>query len=42
VHSFTNPAADALNNPSFAKYDAKADARSWAEMVDFFNEIFGK
>lgn len=42
VHSFTNPAADALNNPGFAKYDARADARSWAEMQNFFGEIFGK
>jgi dienelactone hydrolase len=41
VHSFTNPAADRLGRPDFARYDAKADARSWAEMRRFFDEIFG-
>lgn len=41
VHSFTNPAADRLGRPEFARYDAKADARSWAEMQAFFEEIFG-
>jgi dienelactone hydrolase len=41
VHSFTNPAADRLGRPEFARYDAKADARSWAEMRAFFSEIFG-
>ena len=41
VHSFTNPAADLLGRPEFARYDAKADARSWSEMLGFFNEIFG-
>jgi dienelactone hydrolase len=40
VHSFTNPAADRLGRPEFARYDAKADARSWAEMLAFFAEIF--
>jgi dienelactone hydrolase len=40
VHSFTNPAADRLGRPDFARYDAKADARSWAEMQAFFDEIF--
>jgi dienelactone hydrolase len=40
VHSFTNPAADQLGRPEFARYDARADARSWAEMGSFFDEIF--
>lgn len=40
VHSFTNPAADRLGRPDFARYDARADARSWAEMRAFFDEIF--
>ncbi|MGI4732388.1 MAG: dienelactone hydrolase family protein [Janthinobacterium lividum] len=40
VHSFTNPAADRLGRPDFARYDAKADARSWTEMQAFFNEVF--
>jgi dienelactone hydrolase len=42
VHSFTNPAADRLGRPDFARYDPKADARSWAEMRAFFDEIFGE
>ncbi|HTK36727.1 MAG TPA: dienelactone hydrolase family protein [Caulobacteraceae bacterium] len=37
-HSFTNPGADG-SKPGF-KYDAQADARSWAEMTRFFEEIF--
>jgi dienelactone hydrolase len=41
VHSFTNPAADSRGMPQMARYDAKADARSWAEMRAFFDEIFG-
>jgi dienelactone hydrolase len=41
VHSFTNPAADQLKRPDFARYDAKADARSWREMQAFFDEVFG-
>jgi dienelactone hydrolase len=41
VHSFTNPEADKRNRPEMARYDAKADARSWAEMRAFFDEIFG-
>ena len=40
VHSFTNPDADKLGRPEFARYDAKADARSWTEMRAFFDEIF--
>jgi len=40
VHSFTNPDAARLGRPEFARYDAKADARSWRQMCDFFVEIF--
>ena len=40
VHSFTNPEADKRGMPERARYDAKADARSWAEMSAFFDEIF--
>lgn len=40
VHSFTNPEADNLGDPSFVRYDADADRRSWAEMRAFFDEIF--
>ncbi len=40
VHSFTNPAADRLGRPDFARYDAKADRRSWTEMMNLFDEIF--
>ncbi len=41
VHSFTNPDADKLGRPEFARYDAGADARSWAEMRALFDEVFG-
>lgn len=37
-HSFTHPGMDG-SRPGF-KYDAQADARSWAEMSRFFEEIF--
>lgn len=37
-HSFTNPNANAMNRPGFA-YDARADARSWAEMRRLFDEV---
>ncbi len=40
VHSFTNPAADEMGRPEFARYDAKADARSWATLQSFLGEIF--
>ncbi|MBW8910571.1 MAG: dienelactone hydrolase family protein [Sphingomonas sp.] len=42
LHSFTNPAADELGRPDFARYDAVADKRSWEEMIAFFDEIFGQ
>ncbi len=38
-HSFTNPGANAMNRSGFF-YQAEADARSWAEMRRFFEEIF--
>lgn len=41
VHSFTNPNADGSFNPG-AKYDARADRRSWEHMRSFFREIFGE
>lgn len=40
VHSFTDPGADARGMPDRLRYDAGADARSWAEMRAFFDEIF--
>ena len=40
VHSYTNPDADKMGMPDFARYDKSADDRSWAEMLAFFNEIF--
>jgi dienelactone hydrolase len=36
VHSFTDRGA----NTDSAKYDAKADARSWERSMDFLNELF--
>ncbi len=41
VHSFTNPGAGD-DNKTGAAYNAKADARSWQAMRDFFGEIFPK
>jgi len=35
VHSFTNPAADRLGRPEFARYDAAAERASWSEMLAF-------
>jgi dienelactone hydrolase len=40
VHSYTNPEADKMGQPQFARYDAKADARSWREMAALFEEAF--
>lgn len=40
VHSFTNPAADASGRPETIRYDAKAQARSWRQMRDLFDEVF--
>jgi dienelactone hydrolase len=39
VHSFTNPGAGG-DNKSGAAYNARADARSWQSMRDFFAELF--
>ena len=38
-HSFTNQGAGAMNRPGFF-YQPQTDARSWAEMRRFFDEIF--
>ena len=40
VHSFTNPGADKIGRPEMSRYDAKADARSWQQMCELFDEIF--
>jgi len=40
VHSFTNPEAEKLGRPEFARYDARADARSWVQMCDLLSEAF--
>jgi dienelactone hydrolase len=40
VHSFTNKHADRMGRPDFARYDAKADARSWKQMSDLLAEAF--
>jgi len=40
VHSFTNPDADRLGRPEFARYDTHADRHSWREMCRFFEEVF--
>lgn len=39
VHSFTNKSAADMNMPDFARYDAQADARSWAAMIGLFDEV---
>ncbi|HEX5262480.1 MAG TPA: dienelactone hydrolase family protein [Phenylobacterium sp.] len=40
-HSFTNPSVGDLGMPGFA-YHAETDRRSWAAMLDLFDEAFGK
>jgi dienelactone hydrolase len=40
VHSFTNPDADEIGRPEFARYDARADSRSWRSMLDLFDSVF--
>jgi dienelactone hydrolase len=40
VHSYTNKDADRMGQPAFARYDATADARSWKQMADLFEEAF--
>jgi dienelactone hydrolase len=41
VHSFTNPAAATRNMPDAIRYNAEADARSWAAMRELFAETLG-
>jgi len=41
VHSFTNPAADSFGQLDVFRYDARADARAWKEMTEFFDEVLG-
>lgn len=38
VHAFTNPGADAFNNPA-VKYSPAADRRSWTAFNNFLDEI---
>lgn len=38
-HSFTNPAVDGLNDPRM-RYDARADAASWAALTTFLDASF--
>ena len=38
VHSFTNPEAARVNRPDAVRYNAEADARSWASMEELFGE----
>lgn len=40
VHSFTNPETDKMGRPEMSRYDAKADARSWQQMCELFDEMF--
>jgi dienelactone hydrolase len=43
-HAFTNPGVDALAEANHLNavigYNAEADRRSWADMLDFFGELF--
>jgi dienelactone hydrolase len=38
VHSFTNTEAEKRNMPNAIRYNAEADARSWASLVELFGE----
>src|SRR5207248_9499414 len=40
VHSFTVPGAD-KHNMKGVQYNAAADRRSWQQMKDLFQEVFG-
>jgi dienelactone hydrolase len=40
VHSYTNPEADKMGRPEFARYDARADQRSWNQMAALLEEVF--
>ena len=41
VHSFTDPDCGRLGSPEFARYDANAHRRSWAQMATMLAEVFG-
>lgn len=41
-HSFINPDADSYGKPDYARYDAHAHRRSWAEMSTFLAETFAR
>ena len=41
VHSFTNPAVDAMGNPGFLKYDERANRESFGAMQRLFKEVLG-
>ena len=40
VHSFTDPDCGRLGRPEFARYDADADRRSWAQMSEMLAAVF--
>jgi dienelactone hydrolase len=42
VHSFTNPEAAKVNMPEAIRYDAKADARSWAALRELFADTLDR
>jgi dienelactone hydrolase len=42
VHSFTNPEAGKRNMPEAIRFNADADARSWAAMRQLFSETIDK
>ena len=39
VHSFTDKEADKMGKPEMARYDARADRRSWNEMRELLEEV---
>jgi dienelactone hydrolase len=41
LHSFTNPEADAMGQPQFLKYDARANIESFEAMKRLFKETLG-
>ena len=41
VHSFTNKGVDQAGRPEALRYDARADRRSWKQMADLLEEVFG-
>jgi len=41
LHSFTDPDAGDMGRPDFARYDPGADKRSWREMLELLEEVFG-